>query len=561
MRVLGAFLIAFLAASCNTDFSSADATDTTTDTDGTDVEDGTEVDVVEETEPDAPPVVDADGDTISDADEGRSGDVDTDGDGDPDYEDLDSDADGIPDVAEAGDDDLDTPPRDTDGDGTPDFRDRDSDNDGLSDRWENDHGLDPYDEDSDGDGAPDLIEVGAGTDPLDPESNPTSEGNFYFLVPYMDDPEPPGDTLVFSTDIKKADVFFLMDTTGSMGGAITNLRTSLSTTIIPAISAVIPDVWFGVGRFDDYPVSPYGSGGLDVVFGLMQRMTSDVSAAQAGVNALGLHSGYDLPESHVPALYATATGAGFGTFLAPQGSCTTGEVGYPCFRPDAIPIVIMFTDAPMHNGPGGTYPYAGIDPLPPTFDQAVEALVDAHAKVISIVNDNGAPDNIAHATAMTTATGAVDSTGSPLIYVIPHDGSSLGTEVVNGVETLAQQVPIDISAQARDHTADSVDATQFIDSIVANTVGGVADPRDPTKVCPGSLPVDDTDGDTEPDIFTGILPGTNVCFDIFAARNETVEATSDPQVFIAYIDVLADEVTVLDTRAVFFLVPPTIPES
>jgi hypothetical protein len=558
MKVLRAILLACLVASCSTEFSKNDASDTTTESDAIDAEDGTEVDVIEESDADAP-LLDSDGDTISDEDEDAGEEVDTDEDGTPDFEDLDSDADGIPDVAEAGDDDPETPPRDTDDDGTPDFRDRDSDNDGLGDRWESDHGLDPYDEDSDDDGAPDLIEVGAGTDPLDPESNPASEGNFFFIVPHMEDPDPSRDTLVFSTEIQKADVFFLMDTTGSMTGAIDNLRASLSTTIIPRISTVIPDVWFGVGRFDDYPQTPYGNPSMDVVFQLMQRMTGDVTAAQVGVNALDLHHGYDGPESHVPALYAAATGSGFGSFLAPQDSCATDEIGYPCFRSDSIPIVIMFTDAPMHNGPAGVNPYADVTPTPPTFDDAVEALGAIHAKVISIINDGGYGDTVAHATAMTTATGAVDSTGSPLIYVIPHDGTGLGTEVVNGVEALAEQVPIDISALARDHTADTVDATQFIDRIVANTVGGVADPRDPTKVCPGSLPVDDTDGDTTPDIFTDILPGTNVCFDIHPARNETVEPTDEPQVFIAYVDVLADEVTVLDTREVFFMVPPAIP--
>ena len=74
------------------------------------------------------------------------------------------------------------------------------------------------------------------------------------------------DTLVFATDIQMADVFFLMDTTGSMSGAIANLKSGLSTTIIPEIDAMIPNAWFGVGFFDDYPVSPYGSAGMDSVF-------------------------------------------------------------------------------------------------------------------------------------------------------------------------------------------------------------------------------------------------------------------------------------------------------
>ena len=45
-------------------------------------------------------------------------------------------------------------------------------------------------------------------------------------------------------------------------------------------------------------------------------------------------------------------------------------------------------------------------------------------------------------------------------------------------------------------------------------------------------------------------------FDIFAARNTTVPPTDTPQLFRAGVDVLGDGVTVLDTREVFFLVPP-----
>jgi hypothetical protein len=63
------------------------------------------------------------------------------------------------------------------------------------------------------------------------------------------------------------------------------------------------------------------------------------------------------------------------------------------------------------------------------------------------------------------------------------------------------------------------------------------------------------------DTFVGILPGTTVCFDIYAKRNETVPATEDPQVFMAYVDVIGDGITVLDTRQVYFLVPPVIGET
>jgi hypothetical protein len=41
--------------------------------------------------------------------------------------------------------------------------------------------------------------------------------------------------------------------------------------------------------------------------------------------------------------------------------------------------------------------------------------------------------------------------------------------------------------------------------------------------------------------------------------NETVPETGVPQLFKAYVDVVGDSVTVLDTREVFFLVPPSEP--
>ena len=39
----------------------------------------------------------------------------------------------------------------------------------------------------------------------------------------------------------------------------------------------------------------------------------------------------------------------------------------------------------------------------------------------------------------------------------------------------------------------------------------------------------------------------------------TVEEIVEPQLFRAFVDVVGDSVTVLDTREVFFLVPPSGP--
>jgi hypothetical protein len=117
---------------------------------------------------------------------------------------------------------------------------------------------------------------------------------------------------------------------------------------------------------------------------------------------------------------------------------------------------------------------------------------------------------------------------------------------------------MDVAALPRDDETDIVDALQFIDRVVPNPVGGIEDPADPTLICVSGLPTRDVDGDTIMDEFTGVLPGTTVCFDIFPSRNLTTEATDEPQVFLAYIDVLGDGITVLDTRKVYFMIPPVI---
>jgi hypothetical protein len=174
--------------------------------------------------------LDSDNDLILD---GHERDRDSDRDGLPDREDLDSDNDGYPDRIEAGDEDIRTIPVDTDEDGIPDFIDLDSDNDGLSDAFELSFEGAPLDrvaQDSDGDGATDLIELGAGSDPLDGDDNPEERGDFVFVVPFEEDPQPERRTLEFGTALRFADVYFSLDETGSMFQEFEALRAS-----VPAI--------------------------------------------------------------------------------------------------------------------------------------------------------------------------------------------------------------------------------------------------------------------------------------------------------------------------------------
>jgi hypothetical protein len=235
-----------------------------------------------------------------------------------------------------------------------------------------------------------------------------------------------------TVDCTVADVLFLMDTTGSMSGEIAQIQARLRDTIIPGLAAEIADVRFAVARFDDFPVGGYGSGS-DRPFELRQAITSSVTATQTAVNGLAASGGGDGPESQVEALYQSATGAGIGTWT-PPASCGSG-VGYPCFRSGATPIVLLFTDADFHNGPGGAYSYAGVSPTPHTYAQAVAALNGIGAKVLGLMSGSAARDDLE---AIARDTGALAADGSPIVFDIGSDGRLLGPEVVRAVQTLCR---------------------------------------------------------------------------------------------------------------------------
>jgi len=237
--------------------------------------------------------------------------------------------------------------------------------------------------------------------------------------------EPPVDCTV-------ADVVFLMDTTGSMSGEISQIQARLRDTIIPGLAAEIADVRFAVARFDDFPVGGYGSGG-DIPFQHIQNITDSVSATQAAVNTFRAAGGNDGPESQVEALYQTATGEGIGSWV-PRSACA-GAGGYPCFRAGATPIILLFTDADFHNGRGGSFPYSGVVPTPHTYAQAVAALNAIDAKVLGLMSGAAARDDLEN---IARDTGAMAADGSPIVFDIGTDGRSLGDDVVRAIQTLCR---------------------------------------------------------------------------------------------------------------------------
>ena len=520
---------------------------------------------------------DSDADFIRDFAESAN---DSDGDGMRNALDSDSDGDGIPDAIEAGDMLLTTPPVDTDSDGTPDFLDLDSDNDFVLDREEdlNGNGMvdpcpmpgvtpcesSPTSSDTDGDGTPDLIERVAGSDPGDPSST-ISAGDFFFVLPFGG-PAQDG-TFDFSTNLRIADIFFSVDTTGSFDEEIAQIQTTLRQDIIPGVRAIIPDVAFGVGRFEDFPLDPHGLAG-DVPYELVQTPTTSPVLIQAGVNALApAAGGLDTPESGIEALYQWASGAGFAAFG--YQPFTRGGIGGVGFRNFALPIIVQITDARSHT----PAEYAAFTTEAHSRDDAVSALTSIGARVIGVdsLENAGTSDDprteledIAVATNSIIAPNANNEclTGvanaprppvdvgagpiCPLVFDVLPNGAGLGTLIVDAIATLASIGTLDISTGVQGFTTDIVGRPLPMGLTTAPFVKSVT----PVPPAPAGSTISG-------DRFLGVTPGSTVTFRV-TAQNDFLMPTEQDQLMEIAIQVLGDRVTLLDTRRVFVIVPKMI---
>jgi hypothetical protein len=70
-------------------------------------------------------------------------------------------------------------------------------------------------------------------------------------------------------------------------------------------------------------------------------------------------------------------------YANPAPACPAGKWGYPCFREESIPIVMLFTDAAMHSGPSGTGTTQYVHQTQ-SYWGAARALQEAGIKVIGI---------------------------------------------------------------------------------------------------------------------------------------------------------------------------------
>lgn len=513
--------------------------------------------------------IDSDNDTIADGDELFA---DSDGDFLPNRVDLDSDNDGVLDSVEAGDGDLETFPVDTDSDGKPDYIDLDSDDDGLPDRDELGcpGSSSPLVSDSDGDGYSDLAEQLLGSDACrwTTEAAFSVFTDFFFVLP----PGGPAQDapLEFASDIGRADVHINIDSSGSMGGEIGNLRAQMSSFIVPSVDSEVEDVGFGFSDYRDC---------RGYAFRLRQRITTSVSAVQSAINGLTDTSGGEEPS--YSSLWHIGTGAAAGscldlpTFNPAAGripGVADGTIGGVGFRDDAFPVVIHVTDEAAEDSDCGGCAKSRTN--------AVDSLNAINARMIGVVSGS-APrsqlQDIARRTGAVVPTCAWDGArpsgcgsgqcctgingagrgsegGScPLVFDINSSGAGLADSVVTGIVSLVNTSTLDVTTTLRrdddEFLRTGVDTSCFIESIIPVSAIDAGS----CSTTPTAADLDPVDGIL--DGFTNVTPGSSLFFDVTASNVGCVPPSDTAQAYFAFIDVIGDGVTTLDTQSVTIIVP------
>ncbi|MFC0032108.1 VWA domain-containing protein [Micromonospora chaiyaphumensis] len=185
----------------------------------------------------------------------------------------------------------------------------------------------------------------------------------------------PGATIAISKVVStppippNPDVVLLVDTTGSMGAAIANVRTNLQQ-VIDNVRGAQPSAQFAVASYRD-------EGDGAELFRVRQNLTGDATALQTAVDGLVAGGGGDVPEAWVNGLFQVSE----------------GTIAY---RAGSSRIVVLVGDAPSHD------PSAGH-----TLAQATAALQadDARVLAVDVTGGGGGLDATGQATGVAAATG------------------------------------------------------------------------------------------------------------------------------------------------------------
>ncbi|MFG1864636.1 choice-of-anchor P family protein [Microbispora bryophytorum] len=231
----------------------------------------------------------------------------------------------------------------------------------------------------------------------------------------------------------KPDITFLIDTTGSMGGVISNVRTNANT-ILTTIASAQPDAQFAVAEYKD--------AGDTTPFRVAQNLTANQTDVANGLNSLAATGGGDFPEDGINGLFQVASGA----------------VG---FRPNSSRIVLLIGDAPSHDPSSGH-----------TLANAISALQAADITVLAF--DLAGLDSTGQATAITDATDGQLFSGLDASEVSDTILAALHNLPVTVTHQLSDCDPnLSVSLTPGSRTVTSGDDTTFTETV---SVGAGAEP-------------------------------------------------------------------------------------
>jgi hypothetical protein len=196
----------------------------------------------------------------------------------------------------------------------------------------------------------------------------------------------------------KPDIAVLIDTTGSMGGVISNVQANAST-ILSNVASAQPDAEFAVAEYRDVSADA-------TPFRVAQNLTANQADVTGALDSLVATGGGDYPEDGINGLFQVASGA----------------VG---FRPNSSRIVLLIGDAPSHDPSNGH-----------TLADAISALKAAGITVLAL--DLSGLDSTGQATAITGATGGRLFSGI--------DPSQVSTTILAALHNL----PVTVTHRLRD---------------------------------------------------------------------------------------------------------------
>ena len=235
--------------------------------------------------------------------------------------------------------------------------------------------------DTDGDGVPDPADDCAGPGwRLPCDGDASNDGIYQTLYHNTSSDVTVQADIDVSGSITTADAYILMDATGSMGGEQAQLladlttgtfvdptkcATGVGTGLLGALQCSIPDLWIGVGDFKEVSYLPHNNRYDMSPYHHYLDTTDNVQHVVDAVSSFVTDYNKDRPEAATQALYSVVTGQGLGDLVPNRGACPAtpvGRWGYPCFRRGVLPIIVLFTDAAMYNGPRLASPKYGNPP-------------------------------------------------------------------------------------------------------------------------------------------------------------------------------------------------------